>query len=132
MGAFPAFTNSSSLPSRERHCSPRVASVFFFIAIAIAIASYVPTLVSIVSLFGRMGAAFSTLGGTFFVAVLLVGIYVGYRAVLPRRLPNIPYNRDAAGKLFGDIPEMMGYVMRTKRIFVSRRVCLCRSLSLNG
>ncbi|KAL1617767.1 hypothetical protein SLS56_010831 [Neofusicoccum ribis] len=33
-------------------------------------------------------------------------------------LPDIPYNKDAASKLFGDVPEMMAYVKRTQRIFV--------------
>jgi hypothetical protein len=67
------------------------------------------------------------MGNTMLVAVLLVIVYVCYRAALPKPLPNIPYNRDAASKLFGDVPEMMGYVMRTKRIFVSRhRISLFR------
>lgn len=51
--------------------------------------------------------------------VILAILYIGYRAALPKPLPDIPYNQDAAGKLFGDVPEMMGYVKRTKRIFVS-------------
>lgn len=66
-----------------------------------------------------MGAIFSSLGGTLVFGVVLLGLYVVYKAVLPKPLPGIPYNRDAAEKLFGDVPEMMGYVMRTKRIFVS-------------
>jgi hypothetical protein len=55
------------------------------------------------------------------LAIVSIGLYAGYRAILPKPLPDIPYNKDAAGKLFGDIPEMMGYVMRTKRIFVRSR-----------
>lgn len=51
--------------------------------------------------------------------IILGVLYIGYRAALPKPLPDIPYNHDAAGKLFGDVPEMMGYVKRTKRIFVS-------------
>lgn len=51
--------------------------------------------------------------------VILAVLYIGYRKALPKPLPDIPYNQDAAGKLFGDVPEMMGYVKRTKRIFVS-------------
>lgn len=65
-----------------------------------------------------MGAIFSSLGRSFVLSVVLLGLYVLYRAVLPKPLKGIPYNRDAADKLFGDVPEMMGYVMRTKRIFV--------------
>ncbi|KAK1762540.1 hypothetical protein QBC33DRAFT_581676 [Phialemonium atrogriseum] len=64
-----------------------------------------------------MGTVFSSLGSTLLIAVLLVTAHAGYRAALPKPLPGIPYNRDAAGKLFGDIPEIMGYVIRTKRIF---------------
>lgn len=66
-----------------------------------------------------MGVIFSSLGGTLLSGVVLLGLYALYRVVLPKPLPGIPYNRDAADKLFGDVPEMMGYVMRTKRIFVS-------------
>jgi hypothetical protein len=47
-----------------------------------------------------------------------IALYIAYRAILPKPIPGIPYNKDAAGKLLGDIPEMMSYVMRTKRIFV--------------
>ncbi|KAK4155762.1 hypothetical protein C8A00DRAFT_13220 [Chaetomidium leptoderma] len=64
-----------------------------------------------------MGAVVSSVQGTVVVGVLLVGLYMAYRAALPKPLANIPYNRDAAHKLFGDVPEMVGYVMRTKRIF---------------
>ena len=60
----------------------------------------------------------SPLGVTLAVGGLVVVLYLAYRAVLPRPLAGIPYNKDAASKLFGDVPEMMGYVMRTKRIFV--------------
>jgi hypothetical protein len=54
------------------------------------------------------------------IAITAILLYAGYRAILPKPLPGIPYNHDAAGKLFGDVPEMMAYVMRTKRIFVSQ------------
>ncbi|KAH9884564.1 cytochrome P450 [Xylariomycetidae sp. FL2044] len=59
----------------------------------------------------------SSFQSTLFGAVLAVALFIGYRLVLPKPLAGIPYNRDAANKLFGDVPEMMGYVMKTKRIF---------------
>ena len=59
--------------------------------------------------------------------IVLAVLYIGYRAALPKPLPDIPYNRDAAGKLFGDVPEMMSYVSRTKRIFVSCLMSLASS-----
>lgn len=66
-----------------------------------------------------MGASIlPSLGATLLVAVSAIGLYILYRAALPKPLEGIPYNKDAADKLFGDVPEMMGYVMRTKRIFV--------------
>ncbi|KAL1851381.1 hypothetical protein Daus18300_012562 [Diaporthe australafricana] len=55
--------------------------------------------------------------GTLLLASILAVLYLGYRAALPKPLPGIPYNHDAARKLFGDVPEMMSYVKRTKRIF---------------
>lgn len=54
-------------------------------------------------------------GGLFLVA------YLAYRALLPKPLPGIPYNKDAATKLFGDVPEVMGYVKSTKQIYVRMR-----------
>jgi hypothetical protein len=61
--------------------------------------------------------------GSYPIAPLLVGVstisvYIIYRCLLPKPLHGIPYNQDAAKKLFGDVPEMMSYVLRTKRIFV--------------
>ncbi|RWA13733.1 hypothetical protein EKO27_g1376, partial [Xylaria grammica] len=64
-----------------------------------------------------MGAVFSSTRGNLLVLFLAAALYLGRRAILPKPLAGIPYNRDAASKLFGDVPEMMGYVMRTKRIF---------------
>ncbi|KAK0610826.1 cytochrome P450 [Immersiella caudata] len=64
-----------------------------------------------------MGNVFSFPAGGWAVAALAVVLYAGYRAMLPRPLADIPYNQDAASKLFGDVPEMMGYVFRTGRIF---------------
>jgi cytochrome P450 len=55
------------------------------------------------------------------VGFVVVGFYWAYRAALPKPLKGIPYNRNAIDKLFGDVPEMIGYVMRTKRIFVSAK-----------
>lgn len=53
------------------------------------------------------------------VAVAITALDAAYRAIRPKPIPDIPYYKDAAAKLFGDVPEMMGYVMRTKRIFAS-------------
>ncbi|KAK3302989.1 cytochrome P450 [Chaetomium strumarium] len=64
-----------------------------------------------------MGAVVSFLESTLVVGIVVVGFYWAYRAVLPKPLKGIPYNRNAVDKLFGDVPEMIGYVMRTKRIF---------------
>ncbi|KAG8160032.1 hypothetical protein KVR01_010669 [Diaporthe batatas] len=62
-------------------------------------------------------AAIMSAYGVFILPLVLALLYVAYRAALPKPLPDIPYNRDAAGQLLGDVPEMMGYVKRTKRIF---------------
>ena len=48
----------------------------------------------------------------------LLILYLVYRAALPRPIPGIPYNKNAANKLLGDVPEMVAYVLRTKRVFV--------------
>ncbi|KAK4235980.1 cytochrome P450 [Achaetomium macrosporum] len=64
-----------------------------------------------------MGAVVSFIESTLVVGFVVVGLYWAYRAALPKPLKGIPYNRNAVDKLFGDVPEMIGYVMRTKRIF---------------
>jgi len=69
--------------------------------------------------FNTMDASLSSIVGTLLAAAALLGLYKVYRAALPKPLADIPYNRDAAERLFGDIPEMMRYVLRTKRIYVS-------------
>ncbi|KAL7900613.1 cytochrome P450 [Trichoderma sp. SZMC 28014] len=56
-------------------------------------------------------------GGAWVVGIVCVALYMAYRRILPKPIPDIPYNKDAAAKMFGDVPEMMGYVMRTQRIF---------------
>ncbi|KAM0546759.1 hypothetical protein ACHAPJ_010687 [Fusarium lateritium] len=42
-----------------------------------------------------------------------VALYLAYRAILPKPIAGIPYNRDAAGKLLGDVPEMIRYCWLT-------------------
>ncbi|PVH99930.1 cytochrome P450 [Periconia macrospinosa] len=54
-----------------------------------------------------------TLAGGGFV----IAMYILYRAALPHPLAGMPYNKDAAAKLFGDVPEMMRYVMHQRQIF---------------
>jgi hypothetical protein len=66
-----------------------------------------------------MGDMGITSASSLLIGVFATCLYVMYRAILPHPLPGIPYNEDAANKAFGDVPEMMGYVLRTKRIFVS-------------
>ncbi|KAK8038815.1 hypothetical protein PG993_007226 [Apiospora rasikravindrae] len=64
-----------------------------------------------------MGAVLSSIPAKLLFGLLLVGLYLGYCAISPKPLPGIPYNRDAAKKLLGDIPEVMRYIMKKKQIF---------------
>ncbi|KAL1615347.1 hypothetical protein SLS54_009128 [Diplodia seriata] len=64
-----------------------------------------------------MDAVVPSAGAASIAGGLLLVLYLMYRAALPKPLPGIPYNKEAASKLLGDVPEMMGYVRRTKRIF---------------
>ncbi|CAI0647583.1 unnamed protein product [Colletotrichum noveboracense] len=56
-------------------------------------------------------------GWMFTTLAILVGLIVIRRVLLPKPLAGIPYNEKAASHVLGDIPEMMGYVLRTKRMF---------------
>jgi hypothetical protein len=61
--------------------------------------------------FNTMDGSLSSIIGTLLAAAALLGLYMAYRAALPKPLADIPYNRDAAKGLFGDVPEMMRYVL---------------------
>ena len=65
-----------------------------------------------------MDILLSTEGKAVLVSGLAAALYLGYRTALPKPLPGIPYNKDAATNLLGDVPEMIRYVLRTKRVFV--------------
>lgn len=67
-----------------------------------------------------MSVAFPSAGAAVIAGGVLLLLYIFYRAALPKPLPGIPYNKHAAASILGDISEMMNYVRRTKRIFVSR------------
>lgn len=43
-------------------------------------------------------------------ALSLTLLYLVYRAALPRPLPGIPYNKDAARSILGDLPAFVNYV----------------------
>ncbi|KAJ8132570.1 hypothetical protein O1611_g1055 [Lasiodiplodia mahajangana] len=64
-----------------------------------------------------MGVVFPSVKIDLVAVLLAIAFYLGRRAILPKPLVGIPYNRDAANKMFGDVPEMVGYIMREKRIF---------------
>jgi hypothetical protein len=44
---------------------------------------------------------------------LLLVLYLLYSMALPRPIPGIPYNQDAANRVLGDLPGMMAYKNRT-------------------
>jgi hypothetical protein len=58
------------------------------------------------------------------LGIISLCLYLAYRAILPKPIAGIPYNKVAAGRMLGDIPEMIGYVRRTKRIFVGNFAAL--------
>ncbi|KAK7962805.1 uncharacterized protein PG986_003630 [Apiospora aurea] len=64
-----------------------------------------------------MGAVFSSTEGALLLIAIAVAAYLGSGAIRPKPLAGIPYNRDGAAKLFGDVPEMMGFVMKTGQVF---------------
>lgn len=47
------------------------------------------------------------------VAAFTLLLYIGYKLALPRPLPGIPYNADAANNLLGDILGMIKEVSKT-------------------
>jgi hypothetical protein len=44
------------------------------------------------------------------LVTVLVALYLGYRAALPKPIPGIPYNEASARKLLGDVPAMMAHI----------------------
>ncbi|KAF6837093.1 cytochrome p450 [Colletotrichum musicola] len=55
--------------------------------------------------------------GLMTAGAVIIGFYVYRTMILSKPFPGIPYNKRAATHPLGDIPEMMNYVTRTKRIF---------------
>ncbi|KAH5101989.1 hypothetical protein HBI24_032160 [Parastagonospora nodorum] len=51
------------------------------------------------------------------IAVFAICLYLLSKAMLPTPLPGIPCDKKAANRIFGDVPEMISYVFRTRRIF---------------
>jgi len=51
------------------------------------------------------------------VGILAVAIYVAYRLALPRPIPGIPYNKEAAKHIFGDVPSIIRAVSETNEIW---------------
>jgi hypothetical protein len=47
-------------------------------------------------------------------AFSLTVLYLVYRAALPHPIPGIPYNKDAAKSILGDVPEFLRYVKENK------------------
>jgi hypothetical protein len=47
--------------------------------------------------------------------VAIVGVaYLIYRAAMPTPLPGIPYKKTSASRLFGDLPDMLSYMAKTR------------------
>ena len=47
-------------------------------------------------------------------SVLLLAVYLLYRAALPKPIPGIPHHEASAKRLFGDVPDMLKYQAETK------------------
>ncbi|KAK3938136.1 cytochrome P450 [Diplogelasinospora grovesii] len=47
------------------------------------------------------------------IAICIALLYFSYRAALPRPIPGIPYNEDAANSILGDIPALLAHRKRT-------------------
>jgi len=50
-------------------------------------------------------------------AGLVSGLYFLYRTALPKPIPGIPYNKDAARSVLGDVSAMVTYQSETGQIF---------------
>jgi len=50
---------------------------------------------------------------TAIIAIVLAGLYLAVRSMMPRPLPGIPYNKKAVGNLFGDMPALLSHKRRT-------------------
>ncbi|KAF6837475.1 cytochrome p450 monooxygenase [Colletotrichum plurivorum] len=49
--------------------------------------------------------------------ICVLVLYLLYRALLPRPIPGIPYNAEAAASLLGDMPQMIGHVKQTGEMY---------------
>ncbi|KAL0941664.1 cytochrome p450 monooxygenase [Colletotrichum truncatum] len=53
----------------------------------------------------------------FAIGACALTLYLLYRALLPRPIPGIPYNKAAAQSLLGDMPEMVGHAKKTGQMY---------------
>lgn len=51
-------------------------------------------------------------------SLIFLALYGCYRVALPRPLPGIPHNKKAAFRVFGDAPELVGYIRKHGESFV--------------
>jgi hypothetical protein len=65
----------------------------------------------------NIGASIAlSLPAIFFTLLTVVLIGGLYRLLLPKPLPGIPYNRNAARSIFGDLPSAISHVIKTGTI----------------
>lgn len=43
------------------------------------------------------------------LAIVAAALFAFYRSIQKKPLPGIPYNKEAAGTIFGDIPALLAY-----------------------
>jgi len=53
----------------------------------------------------------------FILGAVLLTLYRLYRALLPKPLPGIPYNKDALNNLLGDMPAMVSHIKKTEEMY---------------
>ncbi|KAK3396961.1 cytochrome P450 [Sordaria brevicollis] len=66
------------------------------------------------------GDSLTTIKSSTFTALIagaVLILYLAYWAILPKPIPGIPYNRNAAWSPLGDIPEMIRFVFKEKQVF---------------
>jgi hypothetical protein len=53
----------------------------------------------------------------FLVGSICYFTYLFYQWLLPQPIPGIPYNKDAANRIFGDVPSALAHAVSTKQFF---------------
>lgn len=66
--------------------------------------------------------------GSILIGITLL-LWLAYQSLLPRPIPGIPYNKDSARRLLGDVPAMLSHIEAAEGTFITYLLETVQSLN---